>query len=110
LSDDTNIVQVSCRCRDPLIRRRAISLLRKCDRTEGVWNSFLTSKVAQRVVDIEEAGLENVRSCDDVPGWVRISNVSPVFRPIERKVTLTYIRVRSKHDLTSQTIEEVIAW
>jgi hypothetical protein len=46
---DSNIFQVSCGCRDPIIRRRAISILRNCGRTEGVWNAFLTSKVAQRV-------------------------------------------------------------
>ena len=102
------MVQVSCRCRDPIIRRRAISILQNCGRTEGVWDYFLTSKVAQRVLDIEEAGLQNVRSCEDVPGWARISNVSTVFVPIERRVTLTYSRPGSEHDLTRQTIEEVI--
>ncbi|KAH8797619.1 hypothetical protein F5884DRAFT_687858 [Xylogone sp. PMI_703] len=101
---------VSCRCRDPIIRRRAISILRKCCRTEGIWVSFLASKVAQRVLDIEETGLQNVRSCEDVPGWARISNVTPVFGPFERMVTLTYSRAGSEHDLTRQTIEEVIEW
>jgi hypothetical protein len=70
----------------------------------------LTSKVAQRVVDIEEAGLPKVRNCDDVPGWARISNVLPVFNPIERRATLTYCRPMNEHDLNLQTIEEVIEW
>jgi hypothetical protein len=75
-----------------------------------VWNALSTSKVAQRVLDMEEAGLQNVRSCDDIPGWARISNVSPVFNPIEQRATLTYSRTGSEHDLTRQTIEEVIEW
>jgi hypothetical protein len=106
----SNIDQVSCRCRDPIIRRRAISILRTCGRTEGEWNAFSTSKVAQRVLDIEEAGLQNVRSCEDVPDWARISHVSPVFNPIERRATLTYNRIGTEHESTRQRIEEVVEW
>ena len=109
-STDSDAIQISCRCRDPIIRRRAISILGKCGRTEGLWNAFSASKVAQRVLDIEEAGLQNVRSCEDVPGWARISNVLPVFDPIERRATLTYSRPGIEHDLTRQIIEEVIEW
>lgn len=105
-----NIVQIACRCRDPIIRRRAIAILRNCGRIEGTWNAFSASKVAQRVLDIEEAGLQNVRSCVDVLSWVRISNVSPIFDPIERRATLTYSRLRNKHDMTRRTIVEVIEW
>jgi hypothetical protein len=101
---------VSCRCRDPLIRRRAITLLRTCGRTEGVWNGFLTSKVAQRVLEIEEAGLSDVRTCEDIPDWARISGVTPVFDPVGRKATLTYSRPGKGLDLTKETIEEVIEW
>ncbi|KAE9374871.1 hypothetical protein N431DRAFT_336663 [Stipitochalara longipes BDJ] len=104
------LFEVSCRCRDPVIRRRAISILQKCGRIEGVWNAFSASKIAQRVLDIEEAGLQNVRSCEDVPGWARISNVSTVFDPIEQRATLTYSGPGSEHDLTRQTVEEVIEW
>jgi hypothetical protein len=107
---DTIIFQISCRCRDPVVRRRAISILAKCGRIEGIWHAFSTSKVAQRVLDIEEAGLPNVKSCEDVPDWARISNVSPVCNPIERRATLTYTRPRSEHDPTWQTVEEVIEW
>ncbi|TVY42072.1 hypothetical protein LSUB1_G001848 [Lachnellula subtilissima] len=104
------LFEVSCRCRDPIIRRRAISLLQKSRREEGVWHAFPTSKVAQRVLDIEEAGLQNVRSYEDVPGWARISNVSPIFYPNEQRVTLTYSWLGMGHDLTSQTIEKVVEW
>lgn len=104
------VFEVSCRCRDPLIRRRAIALLRTCGRTEGVWNAFLSSKVAQRVLEIEEAGLADVKTCEDVPDWARISDVTPVFDPVARKATLTYSRPQSRHEITRKTIEEVIEW
>jgi hypothetical protein len=99
----SDTVQVSCRCRDPIIRRRAISILRNCGRVEGVWDALLTSKMAQRVVDIEEAGLQGVKSCEDIPEWARLSNVSPVFDSAERRAMLTYSRLGSK-------IMEVIEW
>lgn len=70
----------------------------------------MTSKVAQRVVEIEEAGLVDVKSCEDVPDWARISNVSPLFDPVGRKATLTYSRPESAHDNIRQTVEEVIEW
>lgn len=104
------LFQIACRCRDPVIRRRAIALLRNCGRIEGIWNASSASQVAQRVLDIEEAGLKNVQSCVDVPGWARISHVSPVFDLVERKATLSYSRRINKHDLTRQTIVEVIEW
>ncbi|QKX61008.1 uncharacterized protein TRUGW13939_08154 [Talaromyces rugulosus] len=101
------LFEVTCRCRDPIIRRRAILILRKCGRTEGEWNAVATSKVAQRVLNIEEAGLQNIKRCEDVPGWARISNISAAFDPINQRVTLTYSRLRREHDLTRQTTEEV---
>ncbi|KAE9371928.1 hypothetical protein N431DRAFT_492197 [Stipitochalara longipes BDJ] len=104
------IFEVCCRCRHPLIRRRAISLLRTCGRTEGVWNAFLTSKVAQRVLDIEEAGITDVKTCEDIPDWARISNVDTAFDPVARKATLTYSRPQSSSKIIRKTISEVIEW
>ncbi|OBT57596.1 hypothetical protein VE04_01457 [Pseudogymnoascus sp. 24MN13] len=100
---------VSCRCRDPIIRRRAISVLQNYNRTEGVWNSFATYKAAQRVLDIEETGLQNSTSCEDVPNWTRISNVSLNFNPTERRATLSYSRPRDEYDVTKH-MTEVIEW
>jgi hypothetical protein len=44
------------RCRDPTIRRRALHLLYTCNRKEGIWDSRLAARVAQRIVQVEEAG------------------------------------------------------
>jgi hypothetical protein len=46
----------SSRCRDPAIRRRAIHLLSISNRREGIWDSLLSAQVAQRILEIEEAG------------------------------------------------------
>ncbi|KAF5570140.1 Zn(2)-C6 fungal-type DNA-binding domain-containing protein [Fusarium phyllophilum] len=54
-------------CRDPGVRRRAISLLMSRQAQEGVWSSHLTGRVARRIMEAEEENLD-VRSCEDVPG------------------------------------------
>jgi hypothetical protein len=43
------------RCRDPPTRRKAIHLLSICNRREGIWDAWLSSRVALRINEIEEA-------------------------------------------------------
>ena len=62
-------------CRDPSIRRKAVALLKSCNRREGIWDSMLTATVAEKVIEIEEEGLGTVLSCNDVPDWARITTV-----------------------------------
>jgi len=104
------LFEVISRCRDPVIRRRGVSLLKSRYRQEGVWNSFLVAKVAERLVEIEEEGLGEVKSCKDVPDWARISDVHPVFDPVRRRATLTYGRWGGKNNFQRRTIQEVIEW
>ena len=48
---------IACsRCRDPVIRRRAIHLLSICNRREGIWDSLLSAQVARCILETEEAG------------------------------------------------------
>jgi Fungal specific transcription factor domain/Fungal Zn(2)-Cys(6) binuclear cluster domain len=42
------------RCRDPWIRRQALSLLSSTPRQECIWNSEMLSKIAERLILIEE--------------------------------------------------------
>jgi ribosomal protein S14 len=79
-----------------------------CGRTEGVWNAFLVSRVAQSVREMEEDGVTNVTACGDIPDWARITGVTPVFDPIARKATLTYCRRHGRNSLIRETVEEVI--
>lgn len=63
---------VASRCRDPFVRRKAIQVLKdaKCQNT--VWNSGLTAQALERVVKIEENGIEEVRCAGDIPRSNRI--------------------------------------
>ncbi|KAL0944016.1 C6 zinc finger domain protein [Colletotrichum truncatum] len=45
---------VATKCRHPIIRRQAIQLLSSSARREGMWDSELTARIGQWVVNIEE--------------------------------------------------------
>lgn len=49
---------VAMKCRHPVIRRRAIAVLRCSTRREGLWDSQKAAAIAERLVEIEEEGLE----------------------------------------------------
>ncbi|KAG9255348.1 uncharacterized protein F5Z01DRAFT_673299 [Emericellopsis atlantica] len=46
---------VATKCREGILRRKAIALLRSSSRREGMWDSGLAARVAQLVMDLEEA-------------------------------------------------------
>ncbi|QGI70367.1 hypothetical protein CEK26_002700 [Fusarium fujikuroi] len=89
-------------CRDPAIRRRAISLLMSNQAQEGVWSSRLTGRVARRIMEAEEEDL-NVHSCKDVPGPRRVRSVLVSLGPREREAMIRY-------GLEDREWEEPIAW
>jgi hypothetical protein len=48
---------VATKCRDRKLRREAIRLLMSSPRREGMWDSILTGRAAQWIMEIEEEGL-----------------------------------------------------
>ncbi|KAK0289354.1 hypothetical protein LTR35_002551 [Friedmanniomyces endolithicus] len=48
---------VGIKCRHPLIRRRAIALLRQTMRREGLWDSYMAAAIAERIAVLEEVNL-----------------------------------------------------
>lgn len=48
---------VAIKCRDPMTRREAISILEETNGREGLWDARLHAKVARRLVEIEETNL-----------------------------------------------------
>lgn len=47
------------KCRDHVVRRRALALLSASPRREGFWDSRLAAKLAERVVEMEETRRED---------------------------------------------------
>ena len=101
---------VASKCRHPVIRRKAVALLYAAPRQEGIWDSVLTARVAERLIGIEEAGLGNVDRCEDVPDWARISEVEVKFDLQERLGTVKYSRQRSQLDKVRDTVVESVRW
>ncbi|KAK5376135.1 hypothetical protein LTR20_000547 [Exophiala xenobiotica] len=103
------LYDIARRCRDPGVRRRAIALLYAYPRQEGMYDGVLAARVAERVVQIEETGLEHLASATDVPDWARISDVHPVF-DFERKRALLCYQWRGAHGTVGRPVQEVMDW
>lgn len=101
---------LTTRCREPSLRRKAIHLLRIYNRQEGMWHSSLTAKVAERLVEIEEAGLNNVKHCTDICNAARVSQMRLRHDLDRQQVLLCYSRQQSAVDPTRVYIEEKIAY
>ena len=104
------------RCRDPTIRRRAIALLYSPPRQEGLWHSVITARVAERIMTIEEAGLGEVKSCNDVPEESRLAEVDVQLDLQGRKGYLKCSRRQrtGQHIYVAEplleVLEEIIEW
>jgi hypothetical protein len=96
---------VACRCRDPLIRRRAIVLLLSYRRREGVWDSYgagmvsLQCMLKEENIDIDQTlDFENqavhmrgkANSCQDVPEAARVRDIFVEVKVVEGKIDLVY--------------------
>ena len=67
---------VGCCCRDASIRRKAIRLLYRYRRLEGVWSSIACGIYAEHVLMLEERDLQDVSTCHDIPQRSRVRPLS----------------------------------
>lgn len=51
---------VTIKCRDPLLRRRALQLMERYPRREGVWDSVATAHLCRWIVRLEEEAAKSV--------------------------------------------------
>ena len=84
---------VAHKCRDPSVRRHAVALLYALPRQEGIWDSMLAARVAEKLISIEEEGLGPITSCEDVPDIARLNNVDVAFDRCGRLGTIKYSRI-----------------
>ncbi|PYH67875.1 Zn(II)2Cys6 transcription factor [Aspergillus vadensis CBS 113365] len=63
----TGLYYTAVRCRDPIIRREAIRQMSRCTKQEGLWDQRIIVKIAQLVVDLEEANLSSLDVQERVP-------------------------------------------
>ena len=98
-------------CRDPCLRRKIIDLLYGALRQEGLWHSLITARVCEKIMLVEEAGLAEVKTADDIPESNRIVEVDMQFDTQGRKGYLTFGRDdRCSEKLAGPVLKEVIEW
>lgn len=113
---DTEIILplyfAAVKCRHGRLRRKAIALLRSQQRQEGIWNSLLAARVAERLVEIEEEGLEGLEGrfieAERVLRWKRVRGVEISLDTEQKMARLKYIKLRA--DWGTEEMIERIRW
>lgn len=90
---------VASRCRDPLLRRQALHLLRQGPRQEGIWQRDMLASIAERVMNIEERGCEWVQSSLDITASARLTLMNATIDFVERTVMLHCCRQESGNEI-----------
>jgi hypothetical protein len=109
---------VAGKCRNYRIRRKAIELLKASGRQEGVSNSDLTARVAERLVEVEEKGLlgrdGDFGGAKNVPRENRVAWVEIMFDAQEPRAFLRYrkdfVVLEPRDAAALQVLEEWIDW
>ena len=75
---------IALHCRDPHIRREAISQMHSAHRREGAYDSITAAKITSKMVDIEEGYMGSPPvTCEDVPVEARLIFLSGNFHGID---------------------------
>ncbi|KAM0541073.1 hypothetical protein ACHAPJ_013398 [Fusarium lateritium] len=94
------------KCRDPKIRRRAVTILQAAPRREAGWDSLGASCVLEEVILIEENGLGGILSQYDVPGSARICDMHVVTDVENKKVCIKALQ----QGASSWGQEKILTW
>ena len=78
-------------CRDPKLRRKALSLLHAAGRSEGEWDSCIAACVARCVLLVEERGYGAPQNAGTILSISRIRAVNASFYPQSGKLVLMYL-------------------
>ena len=115
-SFDTGLVPplyfTATRCRDPLIRRQALSLLLSTPRQECLWSSEMLFKVAERIILIEEGRdkIGEVHRSEALNVKSRVSVLNATMYSEKRQVLLKYYQQEYGQDDRMRLLEEWIMY
>jgi len=98
------------RCRQPQLRRRAIRVLERCPRREGVWNSTAAAAIAHRWMSLEEKGLGVIDRAEEVPKSKRIAGVRPHIILESATAELRFFNAASLTDAKIVDRSESLEW
>lgn len=97
------------KCRDIRVRRKAIALLKSANRQEGIWNSLLTARVAERIMEIEKNGLDSeMDAAMSIPWWNRIFELDIILGNENRRANLHYVKPKKVGGI--ETVDEWLEW
>ncbi|KAJ4320383.1 hypothetical protein N0V84_005877 [Fusarium piperis] len=97
---------VALKCRHPLVRRRAVTILTAAPRREAVWDSIGASLVVEEVIRAEEEGLGQVCTQFDIPSSARVCNMDIVTDVEHRRIWIKTMKQGS----CSWSEEKVLTW
>ena len=90
------------KCRDPLIRRKALLFMLYEPSQEGMFSTLLTARVIRRVIELEEEG-RIVNACQDIPMEARIQDFLVTVGPDGKRAIM-------KFECPNRSVEEAFTW
>lgn len=99
---------VASRCRDHLIRRQALQLLRQGPEQEGIWNRQMLGNIAERLMSMEEATIKAIKTSADIPGGSRLSVINATIDSSQRTVTLHCCRQQIGAGVVTDVLHELV--
>ena len=99
---------VATRCRDPRIRRQAISMLAMGKIKDGVWEASELAKIAEKIVALEEKGIPSVKTAGDIPARARVSLLKSSIYWYKNRIELDCYRSSDDPDVEWTFSREVI--
>lgn len=101
---------VASECRDPIIRRKAIGLLRSTSRQEGLWNSLLVAKAAERINEIEESIMRELYAGTNGLDKLELPSGQPFLQLDATGGRLQYVQQIQGGKAHINVVEEVFSW
>lgn len=98
------------RCRDPRLRRRAIRVLELYPRREGMWESTAAAAIGRRWMELEEQGLGQIVSADQVPEANRIAILDLEVKSAKSSASLRFTASSSPSAEAQAYRDEELQW
>lgn len=96
------VYMCAVRCRDPILRRRALGILQSHPRQEGIWESTAAAAVAAQWIAMEEEGLDILTCAADVPEHQRIRHIDTT---IDIETHTASLILTSRHALEGRAVK-----
>ncbi|TAQ91397.1 hypothetical protein B7494_g353 [Chlorociboria aeruginascens] len=98
---------VAIKCRHGKIRRKAITLLQQQQRQEGIWNTLGSAMAAERMMKIEEEGLDGAAVLpSDIPRSKRVVNIEVKLDDEQKKAIVQYVRLKGDGEVEKARLIE----